>query len=372
MSVALQLAPDNRHVLRSASRLFLHQGNPEKAHDLLVNSPATRGDPWLLAGEIALSELANRSPRFLKLGVRLLDDAGMPPRQITELAGAIGTTELLDGSRKKSRRLFTLSMKDPTGSALAQCEWATPALGSEIVPVGRLTSVHEAFEALAFHLYRVNRFGEVPQACEGWAEADPYSVRPCEFASNVAALNDDYVTAEKFARRGLRLRPDGPLLLNGLAFALASMDRLDEANAALRRLPRLDQRDELAYVAQANKGLIAFRAGRVEDAKHLYLEAVEGFRRLGKPPLAAMARVYLAREALRAGQPGAAALFNEAETAVATLKHSDAAMVLDRMKAVAGLEAPAQVPPLSLQQAPARPQVTWSTPGLPTSLKRLP
>ena len=66
MSVAVQLAPDNRHVLRSAARLYLHADDPERGHDTLVQSRATPHDPWLLSSEIVLAELAERYPQFAR------------------------------------------------------------------------------------------------------------------------------------------------------------------------------------------------------------------------------------------------------------------------------------------------------------------
>jgi hypothetical protein len=62
MTVALQLAPNDRHVLRSAARMYLHLDDPEHAHDVLKRNDATKFDPWLVAGEIALSSAAERSP----------------------------------------------------------------------------------------------------------------------------------------------------------------------------------------------------------------------------------------------------------------------------------------------------------------------
>ena len=51
MTVGLQLAMNNRFVLRSASRLWVHLKDPEKAHDIIVRAERTPYDPWLLAAE---------------------------------------------------------------------------------------------------------------------------------------------------------------------------------------------------------------------------------------------------------------------------------------------------------------------------------
>jgi tetratricopeptide (TPR) repeat protein len=192
MAIALQLAPNNRHVLRSASRLFLHLGDPERAHDLLVNSLATKSDPWLIAAEVAISDLAERNPRFYKQGLALINDGDLVPHHVAELAGAVGTTELVAGNKKKARRMFHRSLVDPTANALAQAEWASPNFSGELVPPSRFRSVPDASEATAFHQYREGYFEAVAQLCESWANEEPYSIRPFEFGAGTAGLIEQY------------------------------------------------------------------------------------------------------------------------------------------------------------------------------------
>lgn len=79
MNVALQLAPGNRHVARSASRLFVHLGDKERAYDTVAKNGSTASDPWLIAAEIAIAGLVDRSPRFVKQGRRLLERGGYHP-----------------------------------------------------------------------------------------------------------------------------------------------------------------------------------------------------------------------------------------------------------------------------------------------------
>jgi hypothetical protein len=143
--VALQLAPNNRHVLRAASRFFLHKNDPIRAYDIVARSDAIN-DPWLVASELALAELIDRDTRFYKLGIGMLGQQ-MLPRQITELAGSLATKELIEGNKKKARRFFRESMADPNANALAQAEWATPNFGSNLFSLETLNAVEEAHEA---------------------------------------------------------------------------------------------------------------------------------------------------------------------------------------------------------------------------------
>lgn len=370
MSIALGLAPDNRHVLRSASRLFLHRRDVGKAHDLLLRSAATPGDPWLMAGEIALAELNEKSPRFFKQGLRLLDDSNVGAHQTTELAGAAATRELLDGSRKRSKRLFLQSMIAPTGSSLAQAEWATPHLGAELVDPSRLQSTTEPFEAEAFHLYRAARFHEVPSTCENWARVDPFSIRPFEFGSMAAGHAGDLRTAEVLAREGLAKRPNSPNLLNCLAYALASSDRPEEAERYLKQV-RVTEADRLGPLSTANRGLIEFRKGNIDEGIALYRKAISDFNRLGLKTSSAHARVYLAREASLSQIPDAAKFLSEAQVAMKPFANSEAIGVLRDLEIKAGQQ-PSDIPthisapesdtsakPTPLQKA----EVKWITPG---------
>lgn len=315
MEVAAQLAPDNRHVLRSASRLHLHLGDPERAHDMIAGSAATAGDPWLMAAEISLSELADRRPRLAKSAKRLLEGGGLYPRLTTELAGALATMELIHGSSKPARKLFAQSMADPTGNALAQAEWASPLVGSALVPPIRFISVQEASEANAFHHFRTENYAEVAAACERWAAEEPYSIRPYEFGAAVAGLAGDYGAAEDFASRGLKMRSGSPKLINALAFALACSNRVEEAETALIELDANADDDIARYVSIANWGLIAFRKGAFEKGRARYDEAISGFRRLGHLGSQTTAKLYLAREAGIANQEDAENLAADATKA---------------------------------------------------------
>ena len=104
MTVALQLAMNNRFVLRSASRLWIYLEDPEKAHDLIARADRTIHDPWLLAAEVAIGSVAGRKPRFIKAARRMFTDKRFSPIHISELASAVATLELDSGSVKKSRR----------------------------------------------------------------------------------------------------------------------------------------------------------------------------------------------------------------------------------------------------------------------------
>jgi tetratricopeptide (TPR) repeat protein len=318
MQIALQLAPNDRHVLRSASRLFLHLGDPDRAYDILLRSAATKSDPWLIAAELSIAELAGQKPRYFEQGRRLVEQGQFYPRQITELSGAIATLELEAGRRKKSRDFFRTSLTDPSGNAVAQAEWASPEFNVELVSPQTFSTASEVDEATAFHLLREKKFGEVPAACERWSQGEPYSIRPFEVGSSTAAMIGDHEKALKLAQQGLLVRPNAKLLLNNQAFSLAHLGRLKEAEQSLRGIGQEDER--LWLVSQANRGLISMRSGQHQAGMTYYREAIEGFKKLEKPQMIAIARLYLGREAARAGLPEAGELLTSAREALEKLK----------------------------------------------------
>ena len=97
MTVALELARDNRFVVRAASRLWVHLGDYDRAHDIVVRADRTRSDPWLLAAEIAIGSIDGRFPRYFKQARRLLAGELFSPMHISELASALATLELSSG-----------------------------------------------------------------------------------------------------------------------------------------------------------------------------------------------------------------------------------------------------------------------------------
>ena len=71
MDVALSISPNNRHVLRSAARLYFQSGEFDKSYDLIRSNIITPSDPWLMAAEVALAGFARKTPFFVKIGLRL-------------------------------------------------------------------------------------------------------------------------------------------------------------------------------------------------------------------------------------------------------------------------------------------------------------
>jgi Flp pilus assembly protein TadD len=310
MTTALALAPQDRHILRSAARLYLHVDDPERAHDLLKRNAATETDPWLMASEIAVSAVAHRKPVFFKKGREFLEEGGVNPRHISELAAAIGTVHLKDGNRK-ARKLFSTSLIDPTGNSLAQAEWASPHVGNLVRPQA-LHRVQDTAEAEVFHAYWDGRLADVIGQCETWHLDEPFSSRPQQFGSGAAITLERFEAALAFADEGLKANPKVIGLINNRAFALISLGRFDEAFRVLHHC-LIHYPEEAQGSITATAGLLAMRLQQFEEGKRRYRQAISYFRKVGQSLMEALAIAYFAQEACRAELPDAPRILIEAK-----------------------------------------------------------
>lgn len=171
MGIALALTPDHRYVLRSASRLAIHVGDFENAHRIVLGSKASRADPWLMATEIATSEVADRRPRLTRDGRRLLTSGSHSMRATSELAGAIGTLELRSGSDRRAKRLFRAALKEPNENMVAHGEWASRQLNGLVIPDTQLES---SWEARAYRYGETGQWAKAIDAAWGWLADQPF------------------------------------------------------------------------------------------------------------------------------------------------------------------------------------------------------
>jgi tetratricopeptide (TPR) repeat protein len=329
MRVALAMAPENRFVLRSASRLMLHQGEGRQAHRLLAGAQCLKHDPWLLSAEIATAAALGRTSKHLKHGRKVLEAGRFSPLHVSELASALGTLEAAAGNRRSSRLLITQSLRQPSENAVAQAAWLSRNAGI-ITPAA--IDVTRSPEASAWQAFRVANWSQSIAGTSDWLADQPFSSRPAIHGSHIAAtIYEDYAKAIEFAEAGLLSNPDDVALYNNLAFSLAQQG---DAERAAQALDRIDFRSmtpgQYAFVT-ATAGLIEFRRGHPEKGRVLYRRALEYARAL-RDAKAEMAQVYLAFEELRIRSPQAEAVRREAINATTGLSDLWCQAVIDRLR----------------------------------------
>ena len=305
MSVAVQLAADNRFVLRAATRLWIHLDDPARAHDVVNRVEGIGHDPWLLAAEIATCDAARKPQTLIKVARRMLNDRSRAAMQLSELAAAVATLELGSGSSKKSRQLFRQALESPTENSIAQAAWAAkrdPSICFE----RRYLDYENAHEARSLSYLGTGDWKAAVQECQSWQQDQPFSSRPSVRGSYISAVVlRDYGESERFAEWGLIANPSNFVLLNNLAFACASANKVGKARNVLQRVDVRQLGREARTVFLATSGLLAFREGDLEGGRSRYAEALMRARKVEVedqiPGLYAMAATFYAMEEARLG-----------------------------------------------------------------------
>lgn len=337
IDIALQLAPENRFVLRSSARCFIHVNDPERAHNILKGSAATRTDPWLLAAEAATASVAGRSPRFAKTGRQVLGSGRFRPWDTSELASALGTIEIASGQTRSARRLFRESLVDPTDNTLAQAAWAAKTIGGIEVD-DKLLTVPRSFEARAEHGFEHQDWRRALTHCEEWLGDEPFSKRPAMMGSYVAAVAEmDFRLTEWFARRGLAANPRDTRLLNNLVVGLASQGQVEEARRRFADIPRPGGDSDLVNTLKATEGLLRFREGDGASGRVLYMEAIEALE-VGSSRRV-LAIIHLAREMLLSGEPDARAVLALADLECRAIDQPEILVMLEGVRRLAARSA---------------------------------
>lgn len=335
MRRALILSPEDRFVLRAAARLYLHTDEKDRAHAVIRRSGRVFSDPWLLATEIATSQVIGKTSDLIKRGRSAVTSGRFHPHDITELAGAIASVDMETGTAKDARRMFGVAIKNPNDNALAQAAWAGRRRSGITVSEGLVERVPRTFEVAAWRQYTAGNWQEALRESYEWVADEPFASRAAEFSSYLAAAAaEDFAASIRIADRGLASNPNDALLLNNKAAALAHLGKVAEARAVMERLLTVHNHTSPTHTA-ATAGLICFRDGDPDTGRMLYRTALERAERgPNRNEVRAAALYYLAREEARARTPFAAAAIAEACESLRSAKSPIAPLYLRRLKEV--------------------------------------
>lgn len=312
VNVALGINKENRYLLRSGARFYMHIDDPDAALHYLRQSMAGKYDPWLVAAEIAISDTQDATSRRIKLARNMLESGDFANFHLSELASALGTIELKNGSRRKGKKLISLALESPTENTLAQVAFLQDIFGEPIGIVSKDLPA-QSFEAQSRLKFQIEDFQGALEASKKWFAYQPFSSRPALFGSYVAAVAlDDFNESIKIAKMGLVSSPQDFTLKNNLAFGLASLGKPEEAAHALVSVSELELTESEKSVLTATRATIAFREGKVEVGRELYKKAIEEFRKQKQLRAQVLAMYFRAREEMLVKSPAAKALEAEA------------------------------------------------------------
>ena len=317
MNVAMSLAKSNRFVLRSASRCFMHLGEPDRAVAILNKSGLCAVDPWIASAEIAISECTGLKSKCIGKAKDLIENDNLTPFSRGELAASLGTVEMKSGAVKRAKKVMRKAIIDPTENALAQVEWAASIFEIDFDDMIELRrTVPASYEATAVHTYYSRQFAESLKASKKWGRFQFLSSRPIIHSTYISStmLNDDYGAIDIFDN-ALPAQKESPLAINNYAFALARVGRTGEAADKIRQCLNMASREEKLTLT-ATSGLICFREGNVAGGRRLYNIAVNGFELLQEYRSAAIAKYYWAVEEKRIKSEDAEARIREAKRVI--------------------------------------------------------
>lgn len=310
VKTAAGLIPNSRIVLRTLARLHVHLGRMPESSDKVQESlkrialhPRTPTDPWLMATEIALSEVAGTNSKFASKGLRFIKEGKAAAADLSELAGALGNLELRAGNVKRARNLFKVALINPNDNVLAQVVTQHTHLGIDVQKSSPIQIERKsATEAQTLLAWEALRMEDARTFALSWHDEEPFSSRPLHFLTTLLAVTCNYDLAETYARRGLISDPTDPGLLANLSYALANSGKTKEVEPLLRRLLKLSP-SKYEPVVLATRGLIAMKHGLHSVGDQLYQEAIGLFRARGDRQMSALCASYYARAAHDTSHP---------------------------------------------------------------------
>ena len=298
MKTAVHLAPNSRYVSRSAARMFLHSGDKERAHYVLTHNQAFLHDPWLIASEIAVNAANDRSSRFIKQGLAMINSGNYSPFELTELASAIGTNEL-EYSIKKAKQLLNKSLIAPNANSWAQAEWLSDKHRSLGLVMGPQQEVIKNYEGQAIAAFFNQHYEVALDLSIDWISEMRFAKRPIYFATDMAYVYQErYQDAIRILQLGCKMNPKELEFKNNLAYAYALNNQVDEADKEFKELCGMlsGEKPETLICAIATGGLIEFRKGNAEMGRKMYQSAIAAAMDRREKELADKARLNLIRE----------------------------------------------------------------------------
>ncbi|SFW85920.1 tetratricopeptide repeat protein [Chitinophaga sancti] len=299
--IAKSLSPNNRYVLRSFARLNTHFNDIDTAHTALKKSNLISHDPWIIASEIAISSIKGKTSAHIKRGIEILNSKKYNSFSISELASSIGTIELIQGNRKKSKSHFNQALINPNENSLAQVEWANTR--DKLFDSFNINdyNVKSNYEALAFDQLNKNEFRNALKNAEAWFLEMPFAKRPISLGHYISSIYlEDYESSINFCLAGLIGNPNNAMTINNISYSYAMLGDTDRAFEYLRKVEINNvQEIETKVCLIATHGLSLFRSGLYEEGRQKYSEAIAEAQKNKLESYTKLAIVHLINEEIR-------------------------------------------------------------------------
>lgn len=301
--VARQLSPDSVHVIRAVARYLVHVGEEDSAHAFIKQAKRVAVDPWLMASEIAIAQVARAQSTQLRKAQRAISTKAFSDRNVSELAAAVGGSELMQGNLKEARKLFRLALERPNDNVLAQAITNQAFLQIEIDEQVIRRAPSNVFEGRALQAMTEAKFEVASGLMDCWAEEEPFSSRPRMLQSFVNGALGNFEKAKQAAEIGLAADPLDLSLRGNKAYSLAALGMLDEAEIELN-LIESHHDDNYRPTNDATRGMVAFMRGEVERGRQLYEQALDSFEKRKEKEQVTDCLAFMARTMKAVKAPG--------------------------------------------------------------------
>ncbi len=287
VETALYFDHHNRYVVRCAARFYIHLRDCERALKIVRSSWLTKSDPWLMASEIGISQIVEKASNNIKKGLALINSNNFNVFNITELASAIGTQELMSGAYSKSRKLLNTSLKKPNSNSLAQAKWISNEEHLELNFENVNLDSGNFWEAKCYNAFKIEDYINSLEFARQWIEQEPYSTRAIlrAYSLSVTYLHD-LKTGQEIMESALKTHVGNPIFINNYAYTLALDGQIELAEKVINKIRKNNNSlvDVTDICITATRGLIAFRKGEVENGSLLYLNAIERSKNITTHP----------------------------------------------------------------------------------------
>lgn len=294
INISLSLSPENRFVLRSASRFFLHANDICRSLSILRRSSKIKYDPWLLASEIAISNSIKTTSPFVRFGKEMIDSKNYDNFELSELESALGTLEFSSGNSKQAKKLINQSLISPNDNSIAQATWLSKWI--QLTELNKILNFPYTFEAKTIKLVNESEWDSALVEAKYWACDLSYSKIPIIFGSYIAATAlEDFERSERISRDGLKANPKEFTILNNLCFSLLSQNKILEGEQIFNKM-KIDEDIYNNIVYYATKGLLLFRKKNFDEGRENYYKAIQLAHKAPNKNYKVASAIYLARE----------------------------------------------------------------------------
>jgi tetratricopeptide (TPR) repeat protein len=304
LTVAVRLAPEDRFVLRAATRFFTIVDESRLALRILRSADSLKVDPWLQSAELAAAELIGAHTQWAHRGAkRALGLKKLGPAQ-SELLTGWATRKSDEGlGRRQTFRILERTIGTATENAFAQAVWLIDSTDGDFKRVFPHTGVPPgAHEAESLILYEQGDYFTARSETALWFADQPFQVRA---AIQLASINyihfENYEDSLWASERGLVIHPSEWVLLNIAAISSIQLGDISNARRHLRAFDKLVGSEEQQAYRLAALGMLNLAEGRHDEGVAKYDEAIRVGRRARRKDLMVNAAMYMMESMARAG-----------------------------------------------------------------------